>query len=329
MLILFISSTRIGDAVLSTGLLDHLIQENPGARVTVACGSLAAPLFRETPNLERIIVLNKMILSLHWLGLAAAVGLRRWDVLVDLRNSPMFYVLRAKRRWRMGPRPKEPVHIVERLAAIFGLQDNPPSPHLWTGTEQDALAKQLIPDGSPVLAIGPTASWRAKTWRAENFADLTERLTMPDGILPGARVAFFGRSDERPNALSLMENTPTDRRIDLMGRLDLLQVYACLKRCALYVGNDSGLMHLAAASGIPTLGLFGPSSEKLYHPWGSLTETVSTVPPYPDIFPKNFNCRTSDTLMDSLSPEVAEKAARNLWRRVTKAAKERSGICHG
>jgi ADP-heptose:LPS heptosyltransferase len=56
--------------------------------------------------------------------------------------------------------------------------------------------------------------------------------------------------------------------IDLVGRIDLLTAYACLKRARLFIGNDSGLMHLSAAAGAPTLGLFGPSDDRLYGPWG-------------------------------------------------------------
>ena len=56
--------------------------------------------------------------------------------------------------------------------------------------------------------------------------------------------------------------------IDLVGKIDLLTAYACLKRARLFVGNDSGLMHLSAAAGAPTLGLFGPSDDRLYGPWG-------------------------------------------------------------
>jgi len=56
--------------------------------------------------------------------------------------------------------------------------------------------------------------------------------------------------------------------IDLTGRLSLPEASACLSRCALFVGNDSGLMHLAAAAGAPTLGLFGPTSAAEYAPAG-------------------------------------------------------------
>jgi ADP-heptose:LPS heptosyltransferase len=59
-----------------------------------------------------------------------------------------------------------------------------------------------------------------------------------------------------------------NRFIDLAGRVDLLTAFACLKHARLFIGNDSGTMHLAAAAGVPTIGLFGPSDERLYAPWG-------------------------------------------------------------
>ena len=175
------------------------------------------------------------------------------------------------------------------------------------------------PNPFPVLAVGPTANWRAKTWRGEYFAELIERLCATDGIVPGARVAVFGRDDERPMALALIDAVPAQRRIDLVGRLKLLEAYACLKRCAFYVGNDSGLMHLTAATGIPTLGLFGPSLEVHYAPWGSHCGVVRTSVDFENIFPEDFNHRDTGTLMDSLSVDMAEKAARELWDRAVRA----------
>jgi heptosyltransferase-3 len=56
--------------------------------------------------------------------------------------------------------------------------------------------------------------------------------------------------------------------VDLVGKLSLPEAAACLDRMALFVGNDSGLMHLAAATGVPTLGLFGPTPAAEYAPVG-------------------------------------------------------------
>ena len=204
---------------------------------------------------------------------------------------------------------------VDRMMRVLDL-DQVPAPCLWTSAEDEKLAADLIPEGGPVLAVGPTANWRAKTWRAENFAEMIERLTASDGadgIVPDARVAVFGRDDERPMALRLIDAIPEDRRIDLVGKLDLLTAYACIARCSFYVGNDSGLMHLAAASGVPTLGLFGPTQESLYAPWGKHTAIVRTEIPFEKIFPKEFDHRTSDSLMDSLTVDMAVAGARALW----------------
>ncbi len=314
MRILFITSTRIGDAILSTGLLNHLIAQQPGAKITVACGGAAATLFKEVPGLEKIIILDKMVLSFHWLRLWVMCIGKLWGIVVDLRNSPMYYILPSIQRWRMG-RTGAKLHRVRQLASIMGLSDDPPGPKLWISDNQKSAGMGVIGEGPPVIAIGPTANWRAKTWRAENFAELMERLTGPTGIIPGGRVAIFGREDERPGTLSLIEAIPEKRRIDLVGQLDLLEVFSCLRCCDFYIGNDSGLMHLAAVSGIPTLGLFGPSPKELYAPWGDFCDVVSTTIPYEEIFSKNFDHRVSDTLMDSLSVVAVEKAAHRLWNR--------------
>jgi len=319
MRLLFVTSTRVGDAVLSSGILDHLIGASPGCRVTVACGPAAAPLFAATPGLERIVVLEKMALSLHWLALWATCVATVWDVIVDLRNAPPTLLLATRRRYRIR-RSREAVHRVIKMAEVVGLAENPPAPRLWTSGAHRSAAAHLVKEGPPVLAIGPTANWIAKTWPADCFARLAERLTGPAGILPGGRVALFGRADERPSAVCLIDAIPAERRIDLIGRLDLIEVFACLERCAFYVGNDSGLMHLAAAAGIPTLGLFGPSPEAMYAPWGPLADVVRPDTAYEEIFPDGFDPKDTGTLMDGLSVDRVEQAANALWRRVQETA---------
>jgi ADP-heptose:LPS heptosyltransferase len=96
--ILFITSTRIGDAVLASGLLRRLIEEIPNARFTIVAGPLAAPLFRETPGLDALIPLPKEKHGLHWLRLWNRVRRRRWGLIVDMRNSPVSRFLQSQRR---------------------------------------------------------------------------------------------------------------------------------------------------------------------------------------------------------------------------------------
>ncbi|MGE0717934.1 MAG: glycosyltransferase family 9 protein [Alphaproteobacteria bacterium] len=318
--LLFVTATRIGDAILSTGVLGRFTACWPDAPVTVACGPVAAPLFAHLPGLERVHVMAKRPRGGHWLDLwRAAVG-RRWDAVVDLRGSVLAWLLaartrRVRRRWRLA----DDRHRVVELAAAFGFAP-PPAPRLWLGEADRAAAQRLLPPGDPVLAIGPTANWAGKEWRAERFAELARRLTSPGGPLPGARVAVLAAAAERGRAQPVLDALAPDRRIDLVGE-DLLTAAACLERAALFVGNDTGLMHLAAAAGAPTLGLFGPSDERHYAPWGERTAVVRTPQSAAALVgTPGFDHRTTGTLMDGLSVESVEAAATALARRPAGAA---------
>jgi heptosyltransferase III len=315
--ILFVTATRIGDAVLSTGILHYLIDRYPAARLTIAVGPVAAPLFEAVPRLARLITIPKRRMATHWLPLFAAVGRNRWDLVVDLRGSVLAWLLRARVR-KVIAKGDEREHRVRQLARLFAL-DPPPGPRLWTAPNHDREAAVLVPAGAPVVAIGPAANWRGKQWRGERFAELAQRLTGPDGLLPSARVAVFAAAHERAQALPLIDAVPGRRLIDLVGRVDLLTAAAALRRCALFIGNDTGLMHIAAAIGTPTLGLFGPSPIEKYAPWGAYTAVVRTAQPPETMFGPGFNHLTTDTLMDSLSVDSAEAAACALWRRAASA----------
>jgi lipopolysaccharide heptosyltransferase III len=316
--ILFVTATRIGDAVLSTGLLSYLIDRYAEARLTIAAGPVAAPLFDAVPGLDRLVVVEKQRWSLHWLPLYAAVATRRWDLVVDLRGSALAWLLRAGER-RVMAKGDASEHRVQQLGRLFDL-DPPPEPRLWTASAHEHAAASLIPAGSPVLAIGPAANWRGKQWRAERFAELARRLTAGGGLLPGARVAVLAAGHERGQAQPLLEGIPEGRLIDLVGRVDLLTAAAMLRRCALFIGNDTGLMHIAAACATPTLGLFGPSPSCQYAPWGPHAAFVCSTDSPETMFGPGFDHRTTDTLMDGLSVDAAEAAACQLWGSVASAA---------
>jgi ADP-heptose:LPS heptosyltransferase len=316
--ILFVTATRIGDAVLSTGLLSYVVERYPGARLTIAAGPVAAPLFEAVPGLDEVLVLTKRRWGLHWLPLYVRAAARRWDLVVDLRGSALAWMVRAgERRVMAKGDPRE--HRVRQLGRLFGL-DPPPSPQLWTAPRHERAADALLPPGPPVLAIGPAANWRGKQWRAERFAELAQRLTAAGGPLPGARIAVLAAAHERAQAAPLLSAVPRARVIDLVGRTDLLTAAAVLRRAALFIGNDTGLMHIAAAVGVPTLGLFGPSPVEQYAPWGASTAFVRTALAPEALYEPGYDHRTTDTLMDSLSVEMAEAAARQLWRRAASAA---------
>lgn len=320
MKILFITSSRLGDAVLSTGALDALVRANPDAKVTIVCGALPASLFEGMANCERVIILRKRSHNRHWIDLWRQVAPRRWDVVVDFRDSIVSRFIFARRRLILSGHAADAyaakkLHKVEQAGRLLRL-DPPPGPVIFVSERQAVRAKELVPDGDPVLAIGPTANWIGKTWPAERFIEVIRRLTAQDGPMPDARVAVFAAPGEEAVARSVLDSVPLERRIDMIARCDPGTAAAALRRCRLYIGNDSGLMHCAAASGIPTLGLFGPSWPYLYRPWGTRAAYVATVEDFSRLTAyEGYSPRTlKHSLMTGLSVDTVIAAAESLLR---------------
>jgi ADP-heptose:LPS heptosyltransferase len=270
--ILFISSTRIGDAVLSTGLLDHLMRAHPEARFTIVCGRVAEGVFRRMPRLDRLIAVEKRRYSLHWLEIWGQLATTRWDLVVDLRASAIAWLLWTRER-KIIQGGRRPGHRLTHLAALLGVEP-PPLPVIWTSPEDTTRAAALLPEGRPWLVLGPTANWHRKVWPAERFAELALRLTAPDGALPGAGIVILGGPGDQERSMATPVLTALPQALDLVGKLDLPEVAAVLARAAIFIGNDSGLMHLAAAAGAPTLGLFGPTPSDEYGPAGPKAQAV-------------------------------------------------------
>ncbi len=312
--VLFIANTRIGDAVLASGVLGHVLECRAGVRATVVCGPDAAPLFAAAPGVEETVGLAKRRFNRHWWQLWRRLAGRRWDLLVDLRNSAMPWLLRARRRKILkggGVRS----HKVVQLARLFGL-DPPPPPRLWIDERHRARARELVGAG-PLLALGPTATWRGKEWPAARFAALAQRLTGAGGALAGARVAVLGAAGDRAAAAPLLAALAPGRAVDLVGRAGLMEAAAALERASLFVGNDSGPMHLAAAAGAPTLGLFGPSRDEVYAPWGDAAAVVRTPESRDALRARpDYERRAGGSLMESLEADAVAEAAEALLRRV-------------
>lgn len=274
MRILFITATRVGDAVLSTGLLDHLLRQYPDARITIACGPAAAGVFDRMPRRERTLVVEKRRGDLHWLALWRQVAGTVWDLVVDLRGSALAYLILARRRavLRGG---RQPGHKLAHLARALSLAP-PPAPASWTAPGDQARADALLPPGL-LIGLGPTANWAGKAWPPDRFAALFQAVR--EQALPGARAVVFAGPGAAEAAMAAPLLAALPDAVDLTGRLSLPEASACLARCALFVGNDSGLMHLAAAAGTPTLGLFGPTPASEYAPSGRRAAAVLAAGP--------------------------------------------------
>jgi lipopolysaccharide export system permease protein len=315
--ILFITANRLGDAVLSTGILGALIERYPQARITVACGKLPASLFASVPQVVRVITLVKQARHGHWLDLwRQAVG-TDWDLIVDLRNTIVSRLLRRRGlKIFRGPRPRQ--HMVEGLAAMLDMAPAEASPRLWLEPGAVERVVRSLPPEAELLALAPGAHGVGKRWPDDRFAELAQRLLAPSGALAGAKLVLLGAPGEEKTAQRTVEALPPDRVINLVGKTEPAEAAAWLARAALYVGNDSGLTHLAAAAGTPTLALFGPGLPARYRPWGKRATYL--------IADEDSNrlidlCKLDDLLalaeMKKLSVDTVTTAAERLYRQGT------------
>lgn len=278
--ILCILESRPEDAVLSSGLLRRLHEEIPQAGFTLVAGDASAPLFRDMPNLEDLLVIEG-----HGRGerfkLWNRVRAQKWGLVVDLRGTDLSGWLSRRKRAVREPWPKdEPVpHKVVQAARVMKLDDDPPPPWLYTSPETEAevdafLADHAKPGDGPILAVGPGSDWLGKIWQPERFAKVVGTLLGPDGPMADGRLLIVGDEADREAAHTIRMTVARERVIEAQGRLDRLQTCALLKRCRMYVGNDSIWTQLAVAAGIPVLGVFGPSDETLEGPWGPAGRAV-------------------------------------------------------
>ena len=307
--LLFIGNTRLGDAIMSTGLLNDLCKYYD-AKATVVCGTVAAPVFDDCPIVDKVITIKKKKYSLHWINIWKEIRFTRWDIICDLRSTPIIWLVRSKKRIVLrSSGDKE--HRIVRLSKI-----NPtgkkPMPKIWISEQAYVEAKRYINNISgPFLVIGPTANWAAKVWPTENFAFLIQKLLAYKELL-GAKIILVGGPGEESVGQDLISQLKGIKPINLIGK-PILATAAIFSLSKVFIGNDSGLMHLAAATGIPTLGLFGPTDDHLYAPSGKNAMFVRTPESPKELMNiPDFNHRTSFSLMKTLTVEMVEKRVKDL-----------------
>ena len=120
------------------------------------------------------------------------------------------------------------------------------------------------------IAIQPGARWPTKCWPAEHFAELTRLFAQN---VPDVRFAVMGGAEDKPRGEIIFHAAP-DRVLNLCGETTLPEMIEWLRLCSLMVTNDTGPMHAAAALGVPTVALFGPTDAQNTGPYGQLENVM-------------------------------------------------------
>lgn len=264
--ILVVTLSNIGDVVMTTPVLEALAQHHPDCKIDIVADRRSSTLLQFAPYTGQIFHREK---GAGWHAqwrLLRALRQQPYRACVDLRTKMIPWLVRAQQRVinRRGGEPGR--HAVEaHYAVLEPLLDiaSPPPCRLYLDPDSVAQARALLQSlpGRQWLAVAPGANWPGKRWPVERYHDLLKSSAqLFDGII----VLGSGADTARPLDVAEL-NLPC---LDVSGRTTLNTAAALLARASVFVGNDSGLGHMAAALGIPTLTLFGPGEPQRYRPWG-------------------------------------------------------------
>ena len=269
--ILVFSFSLIGDAALSTAVIGPLRQRFPDAKITFLVGVLASDLLAADPQIDQVLVYDNRGKHAGWCGKIRLIKLlrrERFDLVIDLRDSVWSRFVGGK-HWGMRLR-RGNIHAVTRYLDALqrrGVDVDGARPQLQftisSLAKRDAfLTENGVNQHQVLVGIHPGGNWVYKLWRPESFAQIADQLCEKWN----AQILLFAGPDERElqaKVANLMQCKPICVKED-----DLRQVAGFIAACDLYIGNDTGPMHIAAAVGTPVIAIFGSTNHHRSGPYG-------------------------------------------------------------
>jgi len=282
--ILVISSNLIGDTIMSTGIIDHFIKLYPDSKITIAAGPTSAPVFKNFPNIEKLLIVKKTKFSMHWIKIWQKCFLIKWDLIIDFRSSLISFFLINKKRYIFKHKNIQK-NQVRQLSEFFKISEVP-HPIIYNSYLENEVSEKKLISNYTYVVIAPGGNWIPKIWPIEKYNNLMIRIS---SLNKKIKFVLIGSKKDRVlYKQKLIQDIATDDIIDLFGR-NITETYSFVKKCNLFVGNDSGMMHLSAAAKIFTIGLFGPTNDQLYAPFGKKCYTIRTKESYEYFNTKKIN----------------------------------------
>lgn len=265
--ILLISLSNIGDVVLTLPVADILRRDFPHAKLSIVSGPKAASLFETSPVFAEYIILDKHQPRTALLRWIRALRRRRFDLVIDLRNSMIPFMLWP--RYMTPPEMSKPkgMHMrrkhLERLRSVYDFgEEHAPRLSLTPGEDDRRAVRRMLGDGKPFAVMAPGSADQAKRWSVEGFAEVAKHLKKEYDL----EIVFLGdQADQQiTGRIAARLDHPA---MDLCGRTTLIQSAEIVRRAAVAVVNDSAVLHLAGYHNVPTAGLFGYTDPVRYGPW--------------------------------------------------------------
>jgi len=287
--LLFISSNRIGDSLINLQVLNKYIRKNKkNIEVTLVSGSLPMPIYDDYTMISKRVILTKQKYNLHWFKLYKELSAFRYDEIVDFRSSLIGYFLRVKKRniFRM----KKSKNIYEQIHHKF---DTDVKKDFKILTDR---VRNIFPN-SNYACLAPFTNWAPKEWPTEQYVNIAKYL-----IDRGIDKIFILGSEEESSKFHYFESALGNNVINRCGKQHILNDYGLLQKSRLFIGNDSSMMHMAALSKTPTLGLFGPTNDNIYFPKiFDHCHLVRSTETFESLLSKTQNYTLNNCLMNDVS----------------------------
>ncbi len=326
----------IGDVVMTLPALRAIRKSAPRARITILVKPWVADLFDLCPDVDEVMIYEapgiheglpgkwRLARSLAEKDFQAAVLLQNAfeaALIARLAGIPIRagYGTDGRRLLLTHPVKRERAilkrhqihYYLEMIKALGGRGDAGPTVRLFPGQDAGAETREILrahgmTEEMPLLGIAPGATYGpAKMWFAERYAAVADRLADEYGL----KTVLFGSGADRPVA-ERVAGAGRHSMINLAGSTSLREAMAVISRCRLFLSNDSGLMHLAGAFGIPLVAVFGSTNPRTTSPVGEksvvITKNVSCSPCLKKTCPTDFRC------MKEITEEDVHEAAASL-----------------
>ncbi len=352
--ILVVNPFGIGDVLFTSPVIWALKKKYPDSFIAYLCNSQAAPLLQHNPAINELLFYSrgdfKKIKKQSYARYVGALGkafthLRslKFDIAVDLSLTGHYvfamWLAGIRQRWGFdykkrgwlltnkiilnGFKDKHVVDYYRDLLSQIGVNIFQKRLELYLGQDDIAWADNFLKPYSQsnaelLIGIAPFggSSWGQDAAKKElpqdKYAEVLNKIIKPNK----GRIILFGTEVDKEKTANLLSSISAERVINAVGKTTLGRLAALIKKCNLFIGNDSGPAHIACALGIKTIAIFGPVDESVYGPVGNndgfkvICADISCRPCY-----KNFKkpeCGKMDCLVNIKEGDILNAIERML-----------------
>jgi len=318
----------VGDLVMATPILCDLKQKFPNATITAMAQKPLCNLLKEDINIKELFCFkrdrNLFLRRKENKNIIENLREGEYDLGILLTNSFssawLFFqgevknVIGFKKDFRSlllkksMPYPKEKIHQVEKYKKLLKFLDidvSETKPKLYLSEDEIGRAKQLLyqrgyDNKNTLIGINPSAKYgTAKCWPMDRYKKVVEKLIEDKNNF----VVFLGDTDSKDEINTLCIDMPK-QVINLVGKTTLRELASIINECDLFLTNDSGPMHIAAAFDIAQVALFGSTDDILTGPYSEkaivINKKVKCSPCFKRVCPIDFRCMNKITVEDVL-----------------------------